>query len=136
MLSFSLLGGCSSFNLYCTRINYATDDSVGDLCDQFRRVCGDELMSRIKLAWGWDSEGEVIGAWRNFGVPNMWYMMGRFFLFTTPLVSEMMTIFLFCLQVTWRFVDSIQVTSHFVSRYFIFVFLPNLLLFPPQKSRR
>ena len=54
-------------------------DSVGDLRDQFRKVGGDELISRIKLSWGLDSEGEIIGAWRNFGVPNMWYMMGPFF---------------------------------------------------------
>jgi hypothetical protein len=93
--------------------NYSTD-SVGDMRDQIRRVGGDELSSRCKPVRGLDSEGEVIGAYRNIGVPNMWYMMGRFSPFSFGF-KEMMTIFFTCLQATWRFVDSIQVTSHFVS---------------------
>ena len=85
--SFSLLGGCSSISK-CTRINYSTD-SIGDLRDQIWRVGGDELVSRCKPLLGLDSEGEINGVWRNFGVPNMWYMMGQLPLFFSPLVSEM-----------------------------------------------
>ena len=54
-------------------------DSLEDLHDQIRKVGGDELVSRCKPIWGLDSEGEILGAWRNFGVPNMWYMLGQFF---------------------------------------------------------
>ena len=56
-------------------------DSLEDLHEQIRRVGGDELVSRCKPIWGLDSEGEILGAWRNFGVPNMWYMLGQFFFF-------------------------------------------------------
>ena len=27
--------------------------------------------------WGLDKEGEVRGAWRELGVPNLYYMMGE-----------------------------------------------------------
>ena len=63
------------------RIDYSTD-SVGDLRDQIRKVGGDELMGRIKPVYGLDSEGEITGAWRNFGVPNMWYILGQFYRFS------------------------------------------------------
>ena len=59
-------------------INYSTD-SLGDLRDQIRKVGGDELLNRCGPLWGLDSEGEIAGIWRNFGVPNMWYMMGQYF---------------------------------------------------------
>ena len=80
--SFLLLGGLTLiYNLFCTRVNYLTD-SLGDLRDQIRRVGGDELINRCKPVWGLDSEGEIMGAWRNLGVPNMWYMMGQFYPFS------------------------------------------------------
>ena len=59
-----------------------------------KRVVGDELTSRCKPVWGLDSEGEISGAWRNIGVPNMWYMIGRFSPYFLTLISEMMTILL------------------------------------------
>ena len=76
---------------------------------------GDELISRINPVWGLDSEGETIGAWRNFGVPNMWYMMGQSSPFSFGYRGDDDAFI--CLQATWRFVDSIQVMSHFVSPY-------------------
>jgi hypothetical protein len=48
-----------------------------------------------------DSEGEITGAWRNLGVPNMWYMMGQF----SP--------FLF---VTLGFRDDVDVFTYFIYR--------------------
>ena len=79
MSSFSLLGGCTTSSSFSTSkifLIYSTDDSVGDFRDQIKRVGGDELVSRCKPLWGFDSEGEINGVWRDLGVPNMWYMMG------------------------------------------------------------
>ena len=75
--SFLLLGGCVVSISDVTRIKHWSD-SAGDLRDHIKKICSDELVSRCKPIWGLDSEGEIIGAWRNFGVPNMWYMMGQF----------------------------------------------------------
>ena len=122
-------------SLLCTRINYSTP-SVGDIHDEIRKVGGDELVSRCnKPIWGLDSEGEANGAWRNFGVPNMWYMMGRFSPFSFGFRDDN-DILLICLQATWHFVDSIRVTSHFVSCLpWSLFFLLNPFFPPPQKSR-
>lgn len=62
--------------------------------DQIGRVGGDELVNRCKPIWGLNSEGEINGAWRDLGIPNMWYIMGQFFpilLLSLFLVLEMMT---------------------------------------------
>ncbi|KAF9448282.1 FAD/NAD(P)-binding domain-containing protein [Macrolepiota fuliginosa MF-IS2] len=50
---------------------------LGDSRDVFRNVCGDEIAEKVKRIWGLNSEGEIYGAWRDVGVPNLWYMMGN-----------------------------------------------------------
>ncbi|KAF8629326.1 hypothetical protein AX15_003509 [Amanita polypyramis BW_CC] len=43
-----------------------------------RKVCGDELADKCKAIWGFNEEGELHGAWRDLGIPGLWYMMGNF----------------------------------------------------------
>ncbi|KAJ7904759.1 hypothetical protein B0H14DRAFT_2664275 [Mycena olivaceomarginata] len=50
---------------------------VGDVRDNIRKVCGDELTDRCKPIWGLDADGEIQGCWRDLGVPGLWYMMGN-----------------------------------------------------------
>ncbi|KAK7054240.1 hypothetical protein R3P38DRAFT_2856057 [Favolaschia claudopus] len=50
---------------------------VGDVRDNIRKVCGDELTDRCKPIWGLDAEGEIQGCWRDTGLPGLWYMMGN-----------------------------------------------------------
>ncbi|KAF8149353.1 FAD/NAD(P)-binding domain-containing protein [Crassisporium funariophilum] len=50
---------------------------LGDLREQIRRVCGDDVASQCKTLWGMNDEGEINGAWRDVGVPGLWYMMGN-----------------------------------------------------------
>ena len=74
----------------------------------------------------------------------MWYMMGQFFSFFNFYTERWRYfIYLFELQVTWRFVDSIQVTSHFVSTlllavlpWFSFTLSLTHSLFPPPPLHR
>ncbi|KAJ6598831.1 hypothetical protein DFH09DRAFT_1243368 [Mycena vulgaris] len=50
---------------------------VGDVRDNIRKVCGDELVEKCKPIWGLDEEGEIQGCWRDLGIPGLWYMMGN-----------------------------------------------------------
>ncbi|KAF8965605.1 FAD/NAD(P)-binding domain-containing protein [Flammula alnicola] len=50
---------------------------LGNTIDQFRRVCGEEVAKKMKRVGGLDEEGEINGAWRNVGVPGLWYMFGN-----------------------------------------------------------
>ncbi|KAJ7648501.1 hypothetical protein B0H17DRAFT_1103099 [Mycena rosella] len=50
---------------------------VGDARENIRKVCGDELADKCKPIWGLDEEGEIKGAWRDLGIPRLWYMMGN-----------------------------------------------------------
>ncbi|KAJ6515648.1 hypothetical protein C8R45DRAFT_957213 [Mycena sanguinolenta] len=50
---------------------------VGDVRDNIRKVCGDELADKCKPIWGLDEEGEINGCWRDLGIPGLWYMMGN-----------------------------------------------------------
>nr|GAT58193.1 predicted protein [Mycena chlorophos] len=50
---------------------------VGDVKDNIRKVCGDEIGNRCKPIWGLDAEGEIRGCWRDLGIPGLWYMMGN-----------------------------------------------------------
>jgi len=43
-----------------------------------RRILGPEVGARLKPIWGLDPEGEIRGAWRDVGLPRVWYMMGEF----------------------------------------------------------
>ncbi|TFY53862.1 hypothetical protein EVJ58_g9204 [Rhodofomes roseus] len=42
-----------------------------------KRICGDELASRVGTIWNVNEEGEQNGAWRWLGVPNLWFMTGN-----------------------------------------------------------
>ena len=37
-------------------------------------------MCKFSHIWGLDNEGEINGVWRDCGLPNFYYMMGRSFL--------------------------------------------------------
>ncbi|KXN81274.1 putative indole-3-pyruvate monooxygenase YUCCA4 [Leucoagaricus sp. SymC.cos] len=50
---------------------------LGEVPDQVHEICGEEVGKKLKKIWGLNSEGEIHGAWRDIGVPNMWYMMGN-----------------------------------------------------------
>lgn len=39
-------------------------------------MVGPEEGKKIVPIWGLNDEGEIRGAWREIGLPNMWYMMG------------------------------------------------------------
>ncbi|KAF7334966.1 Flavin-containing monooxygenase [Mycena venus] len=50
---------------------------LGNARDTVRKICGDAVADRCKRIWGLNAEGEVNGAWRDLGVPGLWYMMGN-----------------------------------------------------------
>ena len=52
-----------------------------------REILGSEVGARLKPIWGLDPEGETNGLSRDVGVPRLWCMMGKRFLFS--FVDEM-----------------------------------------------
>lgn len=46
-----------------------------------REILGPEAGARLKPIWGLDAEGEIQGAWRDIGLPHLWCMIGKPFLF-------------------------------------------------------
>ncbi|KAJ6600169.1 hypothetical protein B0H10DRAFT_2230969 [Mycena sp. CBHHK59/15] len=50
---------------------------LGDARKGVRKICGDEVGDKCKQIWGLDEEGEINGAWRDLGVPGLWYMIGN-----------------------------------------------------------
>ncbi|KAF7368295.1 Flavin-containing monooxygenase [Mycena venus] len=50
---------------------------LGDARDGVRKVCGDAVGDKCKKIWGLNEEGEINGAWRDLGVPGLWYMIGN-----------------------------------------------------------
>ncbi|KAJ6550423.1 hypothetical protein DFH09DRAFT_1366721 [Mycena vulgaris] len=50
---------------------------LGDARNTVRKICGDAVGDKCKQIWGLDDEGEIHGAWRDLGVPGLWYMMGN-----------------------------------------------------------
>ncbi|TFK48085.1 FAD/NAD(P)-binding domain-containing protein [Heliocybe sulcata] len=44
--------------------------------DGMLKLLGDQFGGKLKPIWDLDAEGEHSGAWRDVGVPNLWYMMG------------------------------------------------------------
>jgi len=50
---------------------------IGDPRDEYKKIIGEELGSRVKQIWGLDSSGEPNGAWREIGIDNLWCMMGN-----------------------------------------------------------
>ncbi|KAK6992953.1 flavin-containing monooxygenase [Favolaschia claudopus] len=49
----------------------------GDAREGLRKVFGDELREKCKKIWGLNEEGEINGAWRDLGIPGLWYMTGN-----------------------------------------------------------
>lgn len=41
------------------------------------RICGEDVVKRLKPIWGLTPEGEFQTVWRETGVPNFWIMMGN-----------------------------------------------------------
>lgn len=52
--------------------------SLGNSIDAVRYLCGEEVASKCTPIWGLNAEGELQGCWREFGVPGLWYMSGKF----------------------------------------------------------
>ncbi|KAJ7676551.1 hypothetical protein DFH06DRAFT_1168458 [Mycena polygramma] len=50
---------------------------LGDARSGVRRICGDAVGDKCKPIWGLNAEGEINGAWRDLGVPGLWYMLGN-----------------------------------------------------------
>ena len=50
---------------------------IGDLRDEYKKIIGEELGSKVKQIWGLDRSGESSGAWRDIGIDNLWSMMGN-----------------------------------------------------------
>ncbi|KAJ7511132.1 hypothetical protein B0H11DRAFT_1954105 [Mycena galericulata] len=50
---------------------------LGDARNGVRKVCGDVVGDKCKQIWGLNEEGEIHGAWRDLGVPGLWYMTGN-----------------------------------------------------------
>ncbi|KAJ7887426.1 hypothetical protein B0H13DRAFT_2534157 [Mycena leptocephala] len=57
--------------------NYSNSRSLGDARNGVRKICGDAVGDRCKPIWGLNAEGEINGAWRDLGVPGLWYMIGN-----------------------------------------------------------
>ncbi|KAJ6526586.1 hypothetical protein DFH09DRAFT_995693 [Mycena vulgaris] len=50
---------------------------LGDPRDAVRTICGDAVGDKCGKIWGLDVEGEIQGAWRDLGVPGLWFMIGN-----------------------------------------------------------
>ncbi|KAJ6502848.1 hypothetical protein C8R47DRAFT_1007901 [Mycena vitilis] len=50
---------------------------LGDAREGVRKICGDAVGDKCKPIWGLNAEGEINGAWRDLGVPGLWYMLGN-----------------------------------------------------------
>lgn len=50
---------------------------VGEMRNAIRRVCGDDLTSRVKKIWGLNEEGELNGCYRDVGPKGFFVMMGN-----------------------------------------------------------
>ena len=51
--------------------------SFADPRGPVRDIVGPEDGEKITAIWSLNSEGELRTAWREIGLPNMWYMMGN-----------------------------------------------------------
>jgi len=61
--------------LKCDVVIFAT--GFGDERDAVIKVLGSDFAEKLKPLWGLDDEGEIRGAWRDIGVPHLWYMIGN-----------------------------------------------------------
>jgi len=44
---------------------------IGDPRDEYKKIIGEELGSKVKQIWGLDSSGEPKGVWRDIGIDNL-----------------------------------------------------------------
>ncbi|KAK2462191.1 hypothetical protein APHAL10511_005779 [Amanita phalloides] len=51
---------------------------LSNIKEHFYKICGDEVGNKCSTVWGFNNEGELLGAWRDLGVPGLWYMLGNF----------------------------------------------------------
>ena len=51
--------------------------SLDDPQHTVRTIFGDEVVEKIKPAWGVDEEGEVSGVWADSGIEGLYQMMGE-----------------------------------------------------------
>jgi len=80
----------------------------GDAREPLRSILGPEVGALLKPTWGLDAEGEIHGAWRDLGIPRVWYMTGNpFFLPWTGTTTKSE-------QVTLRYAGSIRSILPFV----------------------
>lgn len=79
-----------------------------------RRICGDEVADQCKRIWGLDKEGELNGCWRDVGIPNMWFMMGRSL---CPCLPTSLNSRRPARKAIWRCAGSIPSISRCVSAY-------------------
>ena len=42
-----------------------------------RDIIGEDEAKKVPPIWGLNEEGEIRTAWREVGLPNVWYMMGN-----------------------------------------------------------
>ncbi|TFK48083.1 FAD/NAD(P)-binding domain-containing protein [Heliocybe sulcata] len=61
--------------LECDVVVFAT--GFGDERHAVTKVLGSDFEDKLKPLWGLDEEGEIKGAWRDIGVPRLWYMIGN-----------------------------------------------------------
>ncbi|EPQ61345.1 FAD/NAD P-binding domain-containing protein [Gloeophyllum trabeum ATCC 11539] len=61
--------------LECDVVIFAT--GFDDARDAVIRVLGSDYKEKLKPLWGLGKDGELNGVWRDFGVPNLWYLMGN-----------------------------------------------------------
>ncbi|KAJ3967698.1 hypothetical protein EV361DRAFT_929427 [Lentinula raphanica] len=49
----------------------------GDARQIIRKICGDDVANKCNPAWGLNEEGEIVGSWKDMGIPGLWYAMGN-----------------------------------------------------------
>ncbi|EAU90811.1 monooxygenase [Coprinopsis cinerea okayama7 len=49
----------------------------GDPMKRISRLLGEDLAKECTGLWGFNQEGEILGAWRDLGIKRFWYMIGN-----------------------------------------------------------
>jgi hypothetical protein len=42
-----------------------------------RDICGPEVASKVGPIWGFDEDGQLMGAWRDCGHEGLWFGIGK-----------------------------------------------------------
>lgn len=53
---------------------------VGSANEEYKKILGEELGSKLRPIWGLDDSGEPKTVWRDIGVENLWSMMGNLYM--------------------------------------------------------